>query len=83
MITRTEADIILNSKSEFHQAPLVRVGASTGLQEEQTSAESQGVGTGASNNQGGRRLTRGKGKGRGGGGPGDPERARRRVGRGD
>ena len=82
-ITRTEAEIILNSKSEFHQAPLVRVVATTGLQEEQTSAASQGVGTGASTSQAGRSVTRGRGRGRGGGGPGGPGRARRRVGRGD
>ena len=45
-ISRTEAEIILNSKSEFHQAPIVRVMATSGLQEEQTSAASQGVGAG-------------------------------------
>ena len=43
-ISRTEAEFILNSKSEFHQAPLVRVVATTGLQEEQSTAASQGVG---------------------------------------
>ena len=82
-ITRTEAEIILNSKSEFHQAPLVRVVATTGLQEEQTIASSQGVGTGTSTNQGGRRVSRGRGGGRGGEEPAVPGRARGRVGRGD
>ena len=42
-ITRTEAEIILNSKLEFHQAPLVRVVATNGLQEEQTTAASQSI----------------------------------------
>ena len=37
-ITRTDAEIILNPKSKFHQAPLIRVVATNGLQEEQTSA---------------------------------------------
>ena len=83
LVTRTEAEIILNSKSEFHQAPLVRVVARTGLQEEKTTAASQGVGTGASTNQGGRRMTRGRGRGRGGSGPAVPGRARRRAGRGE
>ena len=46
-ITRTKTEIILNSKLEFHQAPLVRVVATNGLQVEQTTAASQGVGTGA------------------------------------
>ena len=59
-ITRTEAEIILKSKSEFHQARLVRVVATTGLEEEQTSSASQGVGTGASTKQGGRRGARGR-----------------------
>lgn len=45
-ISRTEPEIILNSKSEFHQALLIRVVATNGLQEEQTSAFSQGVGSG-------------------------------------
>ena len=70
-------------KSEFHQGPLVRVVATTGLQEEQTTAASQGVGTGASTNQGGQRMMRGRGRGRGGRGPAVPGRARRRAGRGE
>ena len=62
-ISRTEAVFIMNSKSEFHQAPLVRVVATTGLQEEQSTAASQGLGLGA----GGRSRREG---GRGGGGGG-------------
>ena len=53
-ISRTDAEIVLNSKSEFHQAPLIRVVATNGLQEEQTSALSQGVGPGRRAGQGGR-----------------------------
>ena len=53
-ITRTQAEIILNSKSEFHQATLVRVVATTGLQEDQSSASSQVVGAGADGRQGSR-----------------------------
>ena len=82
-ITRTEAEIILTYKSEFHQTPLVRVVATTGLQEEHTTAASQGVGTGASSNQGGQRMTRGRGRGRGGVGPAVPGITRRRAGRGE
>ena len=72
-ISRTDAEIILNSKSEFHQAPLIRVVATSGLQEEQTSAFSQGVGSGRSSSQGGRSsgaVRRGRGRGRGGPGAG-------------
>ena len=61
----------MNSKSEFHQAPLIRVVATSGLQEEQTSAFSQGVGSGRSSSQGGRSSGAGRrGRGRGRGGPG-------------
>ena len=66
-ISRTDAEIILNSKSEFHQAPLIRVVATNGLQEEQTSALSQGVGPGRRAGQGGRGGGTGRrGRGRGG-----------------
>ena len=34
-MVRAKAYCLMNSKSEFHQAPLVRVVAMTGLQEEQ------------------------------------------------
>ena len=65
-ISRTEAEIILNSKSEFHQAPIVRVVATSGLQEEQTSAAIQGVGAGgAGRSQGDWRGSRGRGSARG------------------
>ena len=69
-ISRTEAEFILNSKSEFHQAPLVRVVATTGLQEEQSTASSQGLGerTGGRSGRGARRgAGRGTGRGRAGG----------------
>ena len=62
-ISRTQAEIILNSKSEFHQAPLVRVVATTGLQEDQSSASSQGVGAVAGGRQGSRRGGLGGGMG--------------------
>ena len=75
-ILRTDAEIILNSKSEFHQTPLMRVVATNGLQEEQTSAGSQGLGAAAGSSSQGRR---GRG-GRGGGGQG---RDIGRRGRGD
>ena len=54
-ITRTEAEIVLNSKSEFHQAPIVRMSATTGLQEEQedrVSLSSQGAGGGGGGQRG-------------------------------
>ena len=64
-ILRTDAEIILNSKSEFHQTPLIRVVATNWLQEEQTTAASQGVrAAGESSSQG--RRTRGAGRDRGG-----------------
>ena len=78
-ISRTQAEVILNSKSEFHQAPLVRVVAMTGLQEDQSPAagqgaggRGQGVGAGAGERQGtrGRGLRGGRGgrsRARGGG----------------
>ena len=70
-ISRTEAEVILNSKSEFHQAPLVRVVATTGLQEDQSTAASQGVGAGGRQGsrggglrggRGGRSRARGRGR---------------------
>ena len=60
-ISRTEAEIILNSKSEFHQAPIVRVSATTGLQEEQEdriSPSSQEAGRGGRSHTRGRRGVR-------------------------
>ena len=52
-------DCLMNSKSEFHQAPLVRVVPVVGLQEEQ-GEEEQGRG-GWTRGRGGRR---GRGRGR-------------------
>ena len=66
-ISQTDAEIIQNS--EFHQAPLIGVVATSGLQEEQTSACSQGVGSERSSSQG-RRSSRAGRRGRGRGGPG-------------
>ena len=37
-IVGTKAEVILNNKSDFQQAPLVRLVAMTGLQEEQSSS---------------------------------------------
>ena len=55
-IEMSEAECDMNSKSEFHQSPLVRVVAVTGLQEEQ--GEELDIG------QGGRgRGRRGRGRG--------------------
>ena len=39
-ITSSKADFVLNSRSEFHQAPIVRLVATNGLQAEQ--GEEQG-----------------------------------------
>ena len=63
-ILRTDAEIIINSESEFHQT-LIRVLATNGLQEEQTSAVSQGVGAAGERASQGRRA-RGPGRSRGG-----------------
>ena len=49
------ADHILNSKSEFHQAPIVRVVATNGLQMEQGEEKVEVIGRG-----GGRRAERGQ-----------------------
>jgi hypothetical protein len=65
-IEMSVADCVMNSKAEFHQSPLVRVVAVTGLQEEQ--GEEPDVGQGG----------RGRGRGRGGRGA----RGRRARGRG-
>ena len=61
-IEMSMADCVMNSKSEFHQAPLVRVVPVNGLVEEQ--------GAGVDPRQpggGGRGAGRGRGRGRGGG----------------
>ena len=43
-IEMSEADCVINSKAEFHQSPLVRVVAVTGLQEEQAGGQREGEG---------------------------------------
>ena len=63
-----KADIIMNSKSEFRQAPIIRVVPTTGLQEEQEGSRSNPWGRGGARGlargrsfrgrQGGRRETR-------------------------
>ena len=55
-IEMSEADCVINSKAEFHQSPLVRVVAVTGLQEEQ--------GEELASSQEGRGRGRGQGRGR-------------------
>ena len=78
---RAKADILLNSKSEFHQAPLVRVAALTGLQDEQEDRTGDTLGAREAGVQGGRgRAGRGRARGRrastGGGGRGRGARTR-------
>ena len=75
-IRRTEAEIILNSKSEFHEAPVVGVFATTVLQKEHTTSASQGLGSSLSTRLAGRGGVRGRGGGQGGSQGG----RRRRVG---
>ena len=59
-IEMSTADFLLNSKSEFHQAPMVRVVTLVGLREEQGVKE-QGGGV----QEGGRTTGRGGARGRG------------------
>ena len=63
-IEMSTADCVMNSKSEFHQAPLVRVVPVNGLVEE------QGAGVDPRQPGGGGRGAGGRGRGRGGRGPG-------------
>ena len=58
-IILSKADCIMNSKSEWHQAPLVRIIPVSGLHEEQGTAR-------GSLQQGGERGRGGRGRGRGG-----------------
>ena len=72
-ITNSKAEVVMNSKSEFHQAPIVRVAVEAGLQlaqgeEEEVVARGRGRG-GRGRGAGGR--SRGAGRG-GGGGRGRP-----------
>ena len=53
-ITSSKADFLLNSKSEFHQSPIVHVVPVNGLREDQGVVE-QGGGV----QEGGRRVVRG------------------------
>ena len=74
-IVLSRADCVMNSKNEWHQAPLVRIIPMTGLQED------QGIGRGSLDQQGGGALGRGsRGGGRGVGlrAPGSGRDSRRR-----
>ena len=67
-IEMSEADCILNSKAEFHQSPLVREVAVTGLHEEQGEGPDPGQegrrrGRGRRRGQRGRRRGQGRGTG--------------------
>ena len=64
---RAKADCLMNSKSEFHQAPLVRVVTLTGLQEEQGEGEGDTLGGRRAGEQQGRRGRTGRGRPGGGG----------------
>ena len=57
----SEAGCIMNSKSEFHQAPLVRVVPTTGLLEEQGSGGGQGPGSATGRSSRGGRGGRSRG----------------------
>ena len=75
------ADTLLNSKSEFHQAPLVRVVALTGLQDKQEDRTGdtlgvRGAGVQAGRGRAGRGRARGRWAGTGGGGRGRGARTR-------
>ena len=59
-IEMSKADVVMNSRAEFHQAPLVRVVPVVGLREEQ-GVEEQGGGV----QGGGRGRARARGRGRG------------------
>ena len=74
---RAKADCLMNSKSEFHQAPLVRVVAFTGLQEEQGEGDGDTLGGRRAGEQQERRGRTGRGR------PGAAGRSRGRgAGRG-
>ena len=71
-IQKSRAHCVMNSKSEFHQHPVVRIVPMRGVQEEQGEAgagQGQGRGTGRGGGRG-----RGQGRGRG------PRGASRRQG---
>ena len=74
-----KADIVLNSKSEFRQAPIIRAVPTTGRQEEQEGSRSYSWGRGQG--VGARGLVRGRGfRGRGFRGRGGDRRDTRRPG---
>ena len=74
---RAKADCLMNSMSEFHQAPLVRVVALTGLQEEQGEGDGDALGGRRAGEQQERRGRTGRGR------PGAAGRSRGRgAGRG-
>ena len=50
-IKRSKADFLMNSKSEFHQHPVVRVVPMRGLQQEQGEAVEQRTGGGRGRRQ--------------------------------
>ena len=67
-IEMSTADCMMNSKSEFHQAPLVRVVPVVGLREEQGVEEQSGgvQGGGRGRGRGGRARGRGRARSNGG-----------------
>ena len=71
-ITSSEAEIIMNSKSEWHQAPIVRVVPTTGLQvgqgEEEGSTSRGAVRRGGRRGGGATNLSSRRGAGAAGGG---------------
>ena len=60
-IEMCEADCVMNSKAEFHQAPLVRVRVEAGLVEEQGEGAGRGGGAGRQGHRGGQGLRGGQG----------------------
>jgi hypothetical protein len=75
-VRECSAKCVMNSKSEFHQPPIIRVIALTGnLQEDQPGAEEAGLATGR------QETLRGRGRGRGRPGRGDNRRRAGRPGR--
>ena len=61
-IKRSKADCLMNSKSEFHQHPVVRVVPMRGIQLEQGEAVEQGRGGGRGRGQGAARGQRRQGQ---------------------
>ena len=67
-VTGSQADVILNSKNEFHQAPIMRVIVASGLHGEQGESQDPTITSRAGPRLGrgqGRPGTRGAGRGRG------------------